>query len=206
MGIWGTPETWTRRLENEFLDAANQAAGFEVSGRSDEAGKVWDRTADLKNRIITNNPDRAFNLGIRLTMSNLPIDIVDDSDDSKIRMWNLGTGLDLVADKRLSSQFKDFIEKSEGSKLLDILNSCVNFELKVPDDFYGLSDHPECYATAISMLIVLQNEQQGIIEVDRLAQTARLRLREPEIIKLIDHYSKISDTQKLAVRLQGYSS
>ena len=187
--------------EISFLTRAQYGGRLEMD-RNHEAGEQWGAVNKLQTHLIDTDPQRAFDLGLALTTTQIPTDKQADKQAQIIRLWNLGTGLTLIADPRLKIQLITFLKSEIASNLLGVVQERFTSDIEVPDDISGLSDHPECYALAAAVLFALQIEDTTDDRLAQIKDLARNKITDPEFQKLLALYKTIPDTQEFAQTIQ----
>lgn len=192
--------------EISFLTRAQYGGRLEMDKQHNEGGEQWGAVNTLQSHLIETNPQRTFDLGIALITTEVPIEKQQDHDAQKIRLWNLGTGIGLLSDPRLTTQLKEYLTSENALTLLRSVKRVLDTHLTIPDDINGLSDYPECYAVAASVLFAIQLEDSKNDAITQLKHLAQAKLHDPEFKRLLDLYNSIPDTKEFAQAIKSFFS
>jgi hypothetical protein len=196
------------RLQISYLIFGRIAAGMENHERDAEKidasmSKMWLEAADRFDRVLREDPSKAFEMALQVTL--LPVSA--DPKIEGINKWIRSDGPSMLGREELRGNLLEYLKNGEKSKeLAQRLGEYVSLDFSKINDRETAFERPDCYLSLSTILLGLKmgKDVDSSENVRSLFERAELKFRDPEVTRVINYYQELEDTKWLADELNSF--
>lgn len=189
------------RMQTSYLIFARIAAGMENKEKDYEKieasmGKIWLEAAERFNRVLGEDPNKAFEMAIQVTL--LPVDADQKAGD--INKWIRSDGPSMLGRDELREHLLKFLSDDQKSdNLVEKLEEYISLDFSKIEDRETAFEKPDCYLSLSTILLGLKmGKDVGSNENARsLFEQAKSKSKDPEVKRVLGYYEDLEDTKWL---------
>lgn len=189
-----------------YLLKSRIASGLENKEEGSEKipksiGAAWIEAADQTDILAQENPELAFQLA--LTLSLLPRSTYPKQEN--VHRWMRGDGPVLLAKESVRKPFLQYLESDpQAPEFIAKMQEYMNFDITKFDKEEALHE-PNCFLSVATMFLVTKLEGlQDNQSVSPLVKSAKDRLADPQVSKVVRYYSGSEDTAWIVKELEPF--
>lgn len=207
-GEFSKVDASTERLKISYLIFGRIAAGMENYERGAEkigtsTSKIWLEAADRFDRVLRENPGKAFEMALQVTL--LPVSA--DPKAEGINKWIRSDGPSMLGREELRKNLLEYLKSGEKSKeLAERLGEYISLDFSKINDREAAFEKPDCYLSLSTILLGLKmgKDIDSGENTRSLFEQAKLKFADPEVARVVKYYQELEDTKWLADELRVF--
>jgi len=198
----------TERLQISYLIFGRIAAGMEnreegIEKTKTSMGRTWLEAAERFDRILNDDPNKAFEMALQLTL--LPVSTDQKIED--INKWLRGDEPAMLGRDELKGNLLKYLaEDQKSDRLVEKLGEYISYDFSKIKDGKSAFEDPGCYLSLSTILLGMKvgKNVDSSENVRTLFEQAKSKFRDPEVARIINYYQNFEDTKWLVDELKSF--